>query len=149
MATNEKKTLAKTVISNPESKAATKISKASEQDLSAVATSAAGVVGDVYSGIVAGEAAKEEAIDQMAAQALADHLEKLKDKSISEEQREKIRDKFYERLDKERSYRLEHKKENTKRLNGVLWWATFVVLGTAALKYAPDIINACLNRRKV
>lgn len=146
MATNEKPA--------KESKAVAKTTsprtvKSADQDFAAVAANAAGVVGDVYNGIVADEAAKDDTLDQMAAQALADHLEKLKDKSISEEQREKIREKFYERLDKERSHRLEHKKENTKRINGVLWWATVLVLGTAALKYAPDIINACLNRRKV
>lgn len=148
MATNEKKVPTEKAISKPSAKTPVKTSKSNDQDLAAVAANAAGVVGDAYASVSAEEAAKEDALDRMAAEALEEHLERLKDKSITEEQRDKIRDKFYERLDKERQHRLEHKKENTKRINGVLWWATVVVLGTAALKYAPDIINACLNTRK-
>lgn len=149
MATNENAQKSNKSLAKASDKPAAKAtSKQKDQDVAAVVQNTGTMLQDVQNSIVEDEATRDSAIDQMEAQAIAAHMKMLEDHSIPLEKREQILEKYYERIDKKRQYESEHEKENTKRWNMALWAATFMVLGTAAIKYAPDIINAIAKSRK-
>ena len=149
MASNAKKPNAdKTIAEVPKKNQAKIQASAKDQDIVGVAMNATAFLQNVQGSIVADEAARDISIDQMEKEAIAAHMKMLEDHSIPIEKREMILEKYYERIDKKRQYEDGNKKENSKRWNAALWTATVIVLGAAALKYAPDIINACLKNRR-
>lgn len=145
MATNEKTAKESKAVAKP---APSKTVKPVDKEVVAAVRDTADNVAKVYSAMQADEAARDAAIDQMEAE-LDEHLDMLEQKGVSYEKREEIRARAEARIDKRRQYNLEHKKENTKRWNGMLWAITFSVIGWAAFKYGPDIINELMKHRRI
>lgn len=104
---------------------------------------------NMHSSIIADEASRDTATDAMEAKIIDAHMKLLEDHSISIEKREQILKDAYARVDKRRDYDNKNKRERTKRWNMALWKATFAVLGTAALKYAPNIVSAYYRNRRI
>lgn len=144
MTTNVKPAKANKAVTMPTSVRAT---KPVDQEVIAVARENAVSIAKVYSAMQADEASRDAEIDKMETE-LEEHLEKLERNGVSDQDIEAIRTKAEARINKKRQYNLEHKKENTKRWNSMLWILTFNVLGFAVIKYGPDILNEWMKYRK-
>lgn len=119
------------------------------QDVATVAQQGSNLLQNMHKDIVTNEAQRDADIDAMEAKAIEAHMKMLEDHSIPIEKRQEILDKYYSRVDKQRQHADKKMQENTKRWNATLWWATFCVLGVAALKYAPGIIDAFNKNKRI
>ncbi len=150
MATNEKNQNNNNLQMNAAAKAPIKaFSEGDNSDIADTVHNAGVILNGVYSSIVADEATRDAAIDQTESAAIAAHIKMLEDHSVPAELRKEILDKYYERIDKKRAYETDNKKENTKRMNKILWAITISVLISAGIKYLPNIIEAYLKNKKI
>ena len=147
MATNGKTKKESTAVATTTKKAPS--TKAGTQDVAAVAQHGATLLQNVYKDIAIGEAQRDAEIDAMEARIIEAHMKMLEDNSISIEKRQEILDTYYSRVDKKRQYAAKTKQENTKRWKAALWWATFCVLGAAAFRCLPDIIDAFNKSKRI
>lgn len=124
-------------------------SKQDQQEVPAVAQHNANMLENINKDILDNEAAHDTATDELESQIIAAHMKLLDEKDISLQDKQEILEKVYARIDKRHARDDANKKENTKRLKWILWAVTAQVVGVAILKYAPDIINACMGKRRV